>query len=385
MLNRKITLIMILIAAILSISAVNAIDSAQNSTAIADDSHAIANESDSIGEVQSSNDSSKSIQNTDKSSGEVKSATITSYKLKTTYASGKYFKAKVVDSKTKKPLSNVKLILKVYTGKKFKKITKTTDANGIVKYYASTLSIGTHKVVVNVKDSKQVISKVKSSFIKISKAKPSIAAPKITAYLKENKRYKITIKNRESKKPMKNIRVMIKVYTGKKYKRYSLKTNSDGIVSFNAKSLTKGNHKIAIKIKATSKVKSASSKSSVKIVARPKTIKLKVNGHVLNVKLENNAATKALLKRLKEKGSITVNAEDYGDFEKVGDLGFSLPRSDRYITTSSGDIVLYEGSEISIFYNANSWSYTKLGKVQNVKDLKRILGPGNVKLVLSLK
>ena len=115
-------------------------------------------------------------------------------------------------------------------------------------------------------------------------------------------------------------------------------------------------------------------------------IKIKVNNNVLEVKLEDNEATKSLVKRLKN-GNITVNANEYGGFEKVGDLGFSLPRNDKNITTSAGDIVLYQGNQISLFYNSNSWSYTKLGKVQNVstKDLKNILGSGDVTLVLSLE
>lgn len=115
-------------------------------------------------------------------------------------------------------------------------------------------------------------------------------------------------------------------------------------------------------------------------------IKIKVNNNVLEVKLEDNEATKSLVERLKN-GDISVKANEYGGFEKVGDLGFSLPRNDTSITTSAGDIVLYQGNQISLFYNSNSWSYTKLGKVQNVstKDLKNILGSGDVSLVLSLE
>ena len=113
-------------------------------------------------------------------------------------------------------------------------------------------------------------------------------------------------------------------------------------------------------------------------------VKVKINDEVFDVKLENNSATQELVKELK-KGNVTVNASEYGGFEKVGELGFSLPRSDKYITTSVGDIVLYNGDEISLFYNSNSWSYTKLGKVQSIKDLKKILGTGDVTIVLSLK
>ena len=114
-------------------------------------------------------------------------------------------------------------------------------------------------------------------------------------------------------------------------------------------------------------------------------IKIKVNNSILEVKLENNEATKNLVERLK-KGDITVNAKEYGGFEKVGNLGFSLPRNDTNINTSAGDIVLYQGNQISLFYNSSSWSYTKLGKVQNIssKELKNILGSGDVTLVLSL-
>ena len=115
-------------------------------------------------------------------------------------------------------------------------------------------------------------------------------------------------------------------------------------------------------------------------------IKIKVNNNVLEVKLEDNEATKSLVERLKN-GDISVKANEYGGFEKVGNLGFSLPRNDTNITTSAGDIVLYQGNQISLFYNSNSWSYTKLGKVQNVstKELKNILGSGDVTLVLSLE
>ena len=114
-------------------------------------------------------------------------------------------------------------------------------------------------------------------------------------------------------------------------------------------------------------------------------IKIKVNSNVLEVKLEDNEATKSLVERLKN-GDISVNANEYGGFEKVGNLGFSLPRNDKNITTSAGDIVLYQGNQISLFYNSNSWSYTKLGRVQNVSgaELKNILGSGDVTLILSI-
>ena len=100
------------------------------------------------------------------------------------------------------------------------------------------------------------------------------------------------------------------------------------------------------------------------------TIKMKINDNVFDVKLENNSATNELIKYL-EKGNITVNASDYSGFEKVGLLGFSLPTND----------------QISLFYNPHSWSYTKLGKIENIDSdkLKEVLGSDNVTLEFSLK
>ncbi len=384
MFDKKIVFVLIFIVAILSISAANASENRNNATDVVVNNQSIADSMQIFNESNTVSNGSTQTVSTKSNSVEPKSISLSVSKLSTTYGSGKYFKVKAIDSKTKKSVMNVKLILKVYSGKKYKKITVTTDSNGIAKYYASNLDIGSHKVTINVKDSKKFSSKMKYSSIKISMAKLKISAPKITVYYNESKRYNITIKNGESKKPMKNIKVMIKVFTGKKYKKYSLKTDKEGIVSFNMKSLPKGKHNVFINIKSTSKVKSAVLKTYIKTVARSNIIKLKVNNHVLNVKLEDNSAAKALMNKLKG-GDVTIHAEDYGGFEKVGDLGFSLPRSDKYITTSAGDIVLYDGDEISLFYNSNSWSYTKLGKVQNIEDLKKILGTGDVKLVLSLK
>ena len=115
-------------------------------------------------------------------------------------------------------------------------------------------------------------------------------------------------------------------------------------------------------------------------------VKVKINDEVFDVKLENNSATQELIKELK-KGNVTVNATEYGGFEKVGDLGFSLPTSDENIGTAPGDIVLYQGDKISLFYGSPSWSYTKLGKIDNVDSnkLKEVLGSGDVTLEFSLK
>ncbi len=108
-------------------------------------------------------------------------------------------------------------------------------------------------------------------------------------------------------------------------------------------------------------------------------VNLSVNGHEMIVTLAKTKAADKLIERLQVQ-SLTLKLNEYGSFEKVGDLNFSLPSSDRQMKTSPGDIVLYQGNEISIFYGSNSWSYTPLGKIDNVSTnkLKKILGTSNV-------
>ena len=115
-------------------------------------------------------------------------------------------------------------------------------------------------------------------------------------------------------------------------------------------------------------------------------VKVKINDEIFDVKLENNSTTQELVKELK-KGNVTVTATEYGGFEKVGELGFSLPANDENVEANPGDIVLYQGDKVSLFYGSHSWSYTKLGKIDNVDSnkLKEVLGSGDVTLEFSLK
>ena len=119
----------------------------------------------------------------------------------------------------------------------------------------------------------------------------------------------------------------------------------------------------------------------------PSEIKITVSGKSLPVKIEDNAATKALVAALRE-SSITYEAEDYGGFEKVGALGRSLPTSNAQITTQPGDVILYSGNQIVLFYGSNSWSYTRIGKMEygNLDELKTFLkaGQGKISVTLSL-
>ena len=115
-------------------------------------------------------------------------------------------------------------------------------------------------------------------------------------------------------------------------------------------------------------------------------IYITVNGYKITVKLEKNAAAEALAGKLKN-GDITYTASNYGGFEKVGSPGFSLPQSDTPMTTEAGDVVLYSGDQIVLFYGSNSWSYTKLGKMQGysaqeLKDILTAADPAEVRMGL---
>lgn len=74
----------------------------------------------------------------------------------------------------------------------------------------------------------------------------------------------------------------------------------------------------------------------------------------------------------------------YGGFEQVGPLGTKLPRADQQITTAAGDIVLYAGDQLVLFYGANTWSYTRLGHVSDLSaaELASLLGQGDVTVTL---
>ncbi len=110
-----------------------------------------------------------------------------------------------------------------------------------------------------------------------------------------------------------------------------------------------------------------------------------VNGSVLKILPAENVSAEAFLELLKS-GDVTVEMRDYGRFEKVGPLGTALPRSDEQITTEPGDVILYQGDQVTIYYDVNSWRFTRLGKVQDrtQAELKAILGEGNASVTFSL-
>lgn len=115
-------------------------------------------------------------------------------------------------------------------------------------------------------------------------------------------------------------------------------------------------------------------------------IYLTASGNTISATLTDNEATSALVDMLAN-GPISIEMNEYGGFEKVGSLPQPLPTSDSRITTQPGDIMLYQGQQIVIFYGSNTWSYTRLGKIDGstVSNLREFLGNGNVTIELSLE
>lgn len=116
-----------------------------------------------------------------------------------------------------------------------------------------------------------------------------------------------------------------------------------------------------------------------------RTINVTVNGETRTATLSDNASAVAFYTLLSEE-SITIDMHDYGGFEKVGPLGTEIVRSDEDITTTPGDIILYLGSNITIYYDVNSWDFTLLGHIDGAtgENMREFLGDGNPSVTFSL-
>ena len=115
-------------------------------------------------------------------------------------------------------------------------------------------------------------------------------------------------------------------------------------------------------------------------------IYITIDGQTQSATLVDNDATRELVAAL-QNAPITVTLND-NNFEIWGPLGRSLTTNNEQMTAQPGDIVLYNGSNICIFYSSNSWSYTRLGKIDNLSEseLRTFLkaGQSNISVTLSL-
>ncbi len=113
-------------------------------------------------------------------------------------------------------------------------------------------------------------------------------------------------------------------------------------------------------------------------------LQIEAGGSTFTATLEDNEAVTALVEMLEDE-PIVIEMDDYSGFEKVGSLGTSLPASNSQMTTQAGDIVLYNSSQIVMFYGSNSWSYTKLAEVDDLTGWEDALGSGSVTVTLSIE
>ena len=113
-------------------------------------------------------------------------------------------------------------------------------------------------------------------------------------------------------------------------------------------------------------------------------LKITVGDEVFLATFEDNSSAEAF-RDLLAQGPITVEMQDYGGFEKVGPLGTELTRNDAQITTEPGDVILYQGDQITIYYDTNTWSFTRLARINDPAGLKEKLGDGTVCVTFSLE
>ena len=117
-----------------------------------------------------------------------------------------------------------------------------------------------------------------------------------------------------------------------------------------------------------------------------KSLKMTIGDTAVEVEWEKNESVEALAE-LAETEPLVIEMSMYGGFEQVGSLGESLPRNDKQTTTEAGDIVLYSGNQIVVFYGSNSWAYTRLGHIadKTAEEMAELLSSGDVTVTISME
>lgn len=115
-------------------------------------------------------------------------------------------------------------------------------------------------------------------------------------------------------------------------------------------------------------------------------MEMKIDGELVAVEWEDNESV-AAIKALLRQEPVSIQMSMYGGFEQVGSFGTELPRDDEQTTTQAGDIVLYSGSQMVVFYGSNSWEYTRLGRItdKSTEEMEELLGGGDVTITLTLR
>lgn len=197
-------------------------------------------------------------------------AVIKAYKVTVAYKKSTKWSITIVNSRTKEPISNLKVTLKVYTGKKFKTVTVKTNSKGVATYQTKKLAVGNHKIVVSAKDSRYNFNTLTSS-VKVVKQ----TALKITAKkkkVKDGASVSIKVIDKKTKKPVNGVKIKLLIYTGKKYKTITLKSKKVGkkigVCGYATNKLSVGTHKV--KVMPANIKYSGSASSSMKITKKDK-------------------------------------------------------------------------------------------------------------------
>lgn len=199
---------------------------------------------------------------------------VTAKKFTTVYLSGKTMQIKVLTSPSSKPAKGLLLLVIAKSSKKKYSLHIKTNSKGIATLKASKLNAGSYKISVyesfcvpgsDPGDERyiKVPGVLKTSTLKVKKAKTIVKAPKVKYRYKRTRYFKVTVKHKTTKKAMSGIKLKLKVYTRKKYKTYTIKTNKKGVAKFNTKKLRWGKHKV--KISSANKNVVVSKKSSIRI------------------------------------------------------------------------------------------------------------------------
>jgi len=193
------------------------------------------------------------------------SAKITAKKVTSYYKDDKYLTVKLTNTKNNKAIYDAKLNIKIFVSKnRYYNYKGNTGMNGQIKLLLDTLKPGSYKVVVSGADSKNFNAKQVTSKIVIKKAPAKLVPKKLTAKKGAKKYFQVTVKNKKTKKVITGVKIKVKVYTGKKAKTYTLKTNTKGIAKLNVNKLKVGTHKVVV-TSANKYVTAKQAKSTIKI------------------------------------------------------------------------------------------------------------------------
>jgi hypothetical protein len=139
----------------------------------------------------------------------------------------------------------------------------------------------------------------------------------------------------------------------------------------------KGNNSTEADIEEETETAAAAEEVSAKMM------QMKIGDIAVDVAWEENESVEAL-KKLCAVEPLTIKMSMYGGFEQVGSIGSKLPRNDKQTTTAAGDIVLYSGNQMVIFYGSNSWAYTRLGHItdKDAEEMAELLSNGDVTITV---